>query len=261
MVMRGSCISYADIPEALGVLPGEVLYIGSDIRRLVFSCLRNREDFDVTAFIKAFMDRLGIEGVMLLPTFNWGFCRGEGFDYVHTPGMTGSMGNYALTIPGFKRTRHPIYSFAVYGRDRDLLCGLDNKDAFGPSSPFQYLFDADARHLSLGLDWPLTLTYIHHIEQISGKCRYRFHKDFSAPYTDESGATELRTYSMFVRKHNTVFELERFREMVSPGLRPERHHLNDTEFCFIRYREITDLSLGGSVDAANCFSEIEREQK
>ena len=51
---------------------------------------------------------------ILFPTFNWDFCKGKSFNYNNTRSMTGSLSNVALKRPDFKRSKNPIYSFAVW---------------------------------------------------------------------------------------------------------------------------------------------------
>ena len=227
--------------EALSIHPGDIVYIGSDIRPLMFSCMRNGEEFLPEILIDSLMERVTSSGTLLFPVFNWDFCGGKVFDYKHTPGMTGSLGNSALAFPGFGRTRHPIYSFAVWGKQKEHLCGLDNTRAFGPGSPFQFLHDENAKNLSFGVEWYMTFTFLHHIEQISGKCTYRFHKNFTAPYVDGSGVCESRTYSMFVRDLRWVANPDGLRRLAEGRYIPERIFQNDVSFQLGDFRSIVPL--------------------
>ena len=43
----------------------------------------------------------------------------ESYDFYKTPSSVGSLGNYVLGRGDFRRTRNPIYSFAVIGKDQN----------------------------------------------------------------------------------------------------------------------------------------------
>ena len=102
-------VKYLDIASSLGIEKGCVLHISSDISALLLSCMRNGEAFEPDLFIDSFIDAVGGDGVLLFPTYNWGFCSGKTFDCRQTPCDTGILAASALKRKDFKRTGHPIY--------------------------------------------------------------------------------------------------------------------------------------------------------
>ena len=145
---------------------------------------------------------VGPTGTIILPTYNWGFCHGEVFDYRKTLGKTGGLGNIALKRKDFKRTKHPIYSFAVWGKDQEYLCKLQNKSSFEEESPFGYLRRNHAINILIDVPFDHSFTFTHYVEQMMEhelEIYYRYHKDFTSLYIDQDGNEEMRTYSMFVR--------------------------------------------------------------
>ena len=82
--------------------------------------------------------RVGQEGDLLFPTFNWGFCSGRGFNYKETPSESGSLSKLALNRNDFIRTKHPIYSFSVKGKEQEILYELDDESGWGKDSLFAY---------------------------------------------------------------------------------------------------------------------------
>lgn len=191
-------VSCRDIVSKLPIKRGEILYINSDILELAKACKENGERFDCVEFIKTIQDAIGNEGTLLIPTFNWDFCKGIPFDYKKTRSMTGALGNAALKMPEFVRTAHPIYSFAVWGKDRKLLRDMSNVRAWGKDSPFAYMQTNAARAFVIGLAPTIGNTFLHYIEECNG-VDYRYEKEFTAPYTDAQGVALQRTYSMYVR--------------------------------------------------------------
>lgn len=192
-------IGYDEILSKLeGVQPGDTLYVVSDILQLSIYCREQKVRFDINRFLDSILEKVGTDGTVLIPTFNWGFCKGETFDRKKTVSKTGALGNAALKRPDFKRTRHPLYSFAVWGKQQEKLTEMDPVDSFGEGTVFEYMYEQEARVLVIGLPALQGTTYIHHVEQVVG-VPYRYHKEFRAPYVDSEGAADEKTYRMYVR--------------------------------------------------------------
>lgn len=191
-------IPYEKIVNYLDVSQGDILLIGSDITRLYKSSLKNQDKMELNLFIQSFIEKIGEQGTLLFPTYNWGFCRGLDFDYSSTPSQTGILSQKALENSLFKRTQHPIYSFAVWGKDQDYLCNLNNKSAFGEHSPFEYLHFNKAKMLMIDVEYQNSFTFVHYVEERK-KVKYRYMKEFIGDYTDCLNNKEQKTYSMYVR--------------------------------------------------------------
>jgi len=111
--------------------------------------------------------------------------------------MTGSLSNIALKRKEFKRSKNPIYSFAVAGKDRNYICELKHKNCFGLDSPFGYLIKKKAKNLCIGIDYKDGFTLVHAVEELIG-VNYRYHKNFSG-ISIENKKKMLGTYTMYVR--------------------------------------------------------------
>jgi aminoglycoside 3-N-acetyltransferase len=148
--------------------------------------------------LEALLARLGPEGTLLLPLFNFDFTNGVPFDVRSTPSHMGALTEAGRTWPGSVRTGHPVYSFAAIGKRSDEFRGLDNRSAYGPQSPFAKLRELGGEIAVIDLPDQNSMTFYHHVEELMD-VPYRFHKDFPGDYTDWSGHTARRTYSIFVR--------------------------------------------------------------
>lgn len=188
-----------DILNACKIIPGDIVLLSSEVIHLFQQCRKENADFEFNDILKAFTDRIGRQGTLLIPTYNWGYCKGNEFSYLSTRGATGALGNAALKHKDFKRTKHPIYSFAVWGKDRDMLCEMNYTDSFGKQSVFDYLYRNNAINVLLDVDYNHSFTFLHYVEESVG-CEYRYLKKFTSDYIDEFGKKEQKTYSMFVRK-------------------------------------------------------------
>ena len=198
--------SFAAALKELGIGRGDLLTVSSDITTLLFRMSteygirgRNERNAALDELINTLQEAVGTEGTLLFPVFSWDWCRGKGFDIRTTKGEVGALQNWVLeNRADFRRTRHPMYSFMVWGKDAETLAAMDNQDAWGPASPFRYLQDHGGKHLLFNVDSWQALTFCHYVEQ-EVRVPYRHPKYFFGQYTDGRGVTETRMYSMYVR--------------------------------------------------------------
>lgn len=197
----------------LGIEKGDILYISSNMSQILKQAQTdlNFKDKDMRSeFLNVLIDDLeevvGNDGTLLFPMYNWDFCKGVSFCYKNTKSKVGILNNFVLENRlEFRRTRHPLYSFMVWGKGQEYLCKLDNQEAFGINSPFEYMDKNHAKQIALGVDMSAGITYVHYLEQLV-QMPYRHHKFFLGEYVGEDGKTELRAYSQYVRDLSLKFE-------------------------------------------------------
>ena len=198
-------ISYKKIISRIDLNKGDIVIVSSDILRLIYACRDNNEQFDPNIFIDSIIDKIGKKGTLLFPTYNWDYCKGKPFDYQNTISQTGYLSNVALKRKDFIRTKHPVYSHAVWGFDSEYLFNKKNKSGLGSDSEFAYLHNNKAKQLFIGdkesFWYEGAYSSIHYIEEKVG-VDYRYIKNFSAPYINEMGIKKESTYSMSVRDLN-----------------------------------------------------------
>ena len=192
-------IKLTDYGKHMGIQPGDIIFISSDAKKLLWDAVSSHEQPDLNQFIDGLIQAVGNDGTVIFPVYNWDFCKGVTFDYKTTPSKTGSLGSLALKRADFKRTKHPIYSFAVWGKYQDELCNMENKDAFGMDSPFAFFKKQNVKSYFVDISLLESFTYVHFVEEHSGCVHYRYIKNFTAGYIDEHRRENVRTYSMFVR--------------------------------------------------------------
>ena len=184
----------------LDIKKNDILLITSNTVPIIIE-YKKKGTVNFNKFIDKFLEKLGKNGTLLFPTFSWNFCKGLGFDYYKTSSETGSLSKIALQRSDFTRTKHPIYSFAVTGKDSKKLFKLDYKSGWGKDSVFDYLYKNNAKNLFIGMDYKDGFTFDHFIEE-KNKVDYRFFKTFSGSYTDKNKKTIIKKYKMFVRDLN-----------------------------------------------------------
>ena len=230
-------VKLRQIASNLGLNRGDRVYVTSDVKSLLYDLMHHDDETDLNILIDGIIDIIGEEGSLVFPAFNWSFCGGTPFDYYRTPAKTGSLCKIAMARDDFQRTKHPIYSFVVWGADRDELCALENKSSFGNDSPFAYMVRKGYRNLFIDKDLEHSFVFVHYAEQSVGNLHasYRYLKDFTADYTDENGVTTKRTYDMNVRAldrdvTNVIYAFED--EFIEKGIM-KRFFINDIEYKII----------------------------
>ncbi len=148
--------------------------------------------------IDALLDVLGEEGTLIMPTFNFDFCKGKPWDVRNTPSHMGILTELVRQDPRSKRVFHPIYSFAIIGRHADFLTRERYKSSYGENSVFAKLRQLDGKIMVVGLSYNDSMTFFHHVEEMEG-VDYRYMKEFTGLVTDEEGNTYEDTFTMLVR--------------------------------------------------------------
>lgn len=234
-------IPLRELASHFGLKKGDYVYVTSDVKSLLYDLMHHEDETDLNVLIDAIIDIIGDEGSLVFPTFNWAFCGGETFDYYKTPCKTGSLGKLALKRDDFKRTKHPIYSFAVWGKYQKEMCEMTNVSSFGNDSPFAFMVEKGYRNLFIDKDLEHSFVFVHYVEQSVGNLyhHYRYLKDFTADYIDENGVRSKRTYSMNVRDldmdvTNVIYAFED--EFIEKGIM-SRFYLNEIEYKVIELKE------------------------
>ncbi len=187
----------------LGIGKGDVLYVASDITRLMYHMSRiygieTGKEYD--EYLHGLVDTLQqASGTLLFPVFTWAFCRGRPFSVRESKGEVGALNNWVLkNRKDFVRTQHPMYSFMVWGKDANLLVRMENRDAWGEDSPFAYFRERNAKTLMIDVPPGKCFTFMHYVERYLN-VPWRYRKDFVGSYIDYDGHTSRRKYSMYVR--------------------------------------------------------------
>lgn len=197
--MMNEYVSPEELAEVLPVNSGDSVLIASDMVMLAYNALMNNKSFDFGRLIDLLKEKAGHEGNILFPTYNWDFCKGIAWNYKTTPSRTGSLSQIALNRPDFIRTRHPIYSFAVWGRDSERLFMMNDDNSFTGDTPFTFLHHThNSKMLTIDVNLSHCFTFVHYVEE-SICVPYRFLKKFTAGYIGYDGEEFTRTCSMYVR--------------------------------------------------------------
>ena len=137
--MKKENINLENIFNKINIATGDKILVSSSILKILIKFKKKNKKFNANLIIDSLLNKVGPNGTIIFPTYNWDFCKGRDFDYNKAQSMSGSLGNFALERKDFQRTKNPIYSFAVAGKDKEYLCNLSHNNCFDLDSPFGYL--------------------------------------------------------------------------------------------------------------------------
>ena len=181
-----------------GVDAGTMLLLHSSLGRTLRRLAKAGKPVSPSQVLESFLLALGESGTLLLPLFNFDFTQGVAFEVSKTPSQMGALTEAGRLFPGAVRTGHPIYSFAVIGKDAEAFRGLTNFSGYGEDSPFGILHRSDGKIAVLDLPDQHSMTFYHYVEE-QLDAEYRYHRTFTGKYTDENGSKSTRTFGLFVR--------------------------------------------------------------
>jgi aminoglycoside 3-N-acetyltransferase len=193
--------------DILGIQNGDMLLIHSSISRVAKILFPTEPRKICEEFIVYLREKVGSNGTLIFPTFNFGFCSGKPFSLKTTKSQTGALTIYAMSLPDAIRTNHPIYSFAVIGKHAKEFAEIDNRSAYGEDSIFGELRRYNGKIMIIDLSYNQSMTFFHHVEEME-KVDYRYQKEFTGQYIDKNGNSSVRTYTMFVRDLDRGVETE-----------------------------------------------------
>ena len=124
------------------------------------------------------LDAIASERTVLVPTFNYDFCKTGVFSVEGDPSQLGQFTEYMRQRTTL-RTQTPVFNFAVFNNSGCPLEPSDNP--FGTSSTFQWLMDNDGWVAFYGAKFMYN-TFVHYIEE-SIPITYRYHKRFPGVVT------------------------------------------------------------------------------
>ena len=205
-------IYYADIVDALcsaNIEKGDIIFVHSDVS--VFGKLGNVRDRDkfLDMILNAFKEAVGSEGTIIMPTFTYSFTKGETYCPETSPSTVGVLTEFFRKQSGVARTIHPIFSAAVWGKEKAYFTEGLSKDSFDDDSIFGKLRKKKGKLVFFGVDFH-AMTFLHHIEQ-KHVVPYRYMKSFTGRI--KVGDKEYEdTYTYYVRylDKNVVTDASRF---------------------------------------------------
>ena len=187
-------IPYQKIAGHLGIEHGTVLWLSADLTRLVFMAKRKEGAFDAMKFLESFMEQVGNEGTLAIPAFNFNLRDKDRYSRKRTLPITGALATEAMKSGKFLRTKNPLHSFLVWGKESRTLCNLGNKSSFGADSPFAFFHDYHGKMVIIGTSVSNAFTFVHYLEELH-KVNYRKYRKINIFHEDDLCWEEFLLYA------------------------------------------------------------------
>lgn len=176
------------------------VFVHSDLGRGLLAAKRAGASFKAGEIQERLVDFLsaqvdGGQASLVFPAFNYDYGGSRLFDMDTDPVQVGALPEWVRKSGMAYRSEVPFFSF-LSGVDLALK-RTDVINPFGADSGFQWLVNHDATLLLFGA--PIhSLTFIHYVEEMSGKPLYRYDKSFPGQIA-QHGATRDCDLTMHVR--------------------------------------------------------------
>lgn len=191
---------------ALGITKGDVLFVHSDLTLFGKINPEIKKNEYVDAFINAFKEAVGSEGMVIIPCFSYSFCNGEIFDPLTTLSKVGILAERFRMLPDTTRTIDPIFSVGIWGKEQNYFKAIGT-DCFGKNSIFEKIYEKNAKIIFIGPTFDMT--YLHFIEQRYGGVPYRYMKKFSGQIKLDGALVDyMFNYSVRSRERTFRYALE-----------------------------------------------------
>ena len=184
-----------------GLNKNDVVMLHSNIGPLFKFLKKQKYNFEVKDIAECIMEYFSSNGTLIIPTFNFEFCKGKSFSLKNTPSKMGVLSEEIRNLNKFNRTSHPVYSFVVIGNFQKNFIQIDNFEAFSKESPFGLMLGIGTKIVAWNLPDQNSMTFYHFIERENG-VDYRFDKIFNGKYVDKKKEIKKKKYSVFVRDEN-----------------------------------------------------------
>jgi aminoglycoside 3-N-acetyltransferase len=192
-------ITQKDIESALrnaSLREGDVVLVHSDVSTIgKIGIVRERNEF-LELILSAFLNVLGKEGTLVVPTYTYSFCKGQVFDIKNSASTVGIFSEFVRTRKKAIRSEDPLFSHAGIGmRAEKLLCNI-GKECFGKDSFFDRLCMSDGKIMYFGKAFEIT--FAHYIEK-AFQVNYRYDKSFSGTVVRDDGSAYQSEVIYYVR--------------------------------------------------------------
>ena len=168
---------------AAGVQKGDVIFSHVSLGRLGYPEEGSDTETACKVLHEAFIEVLGDQGTLLVPTYTYSIGKGEVYDIQDTPSTVGPYTEYFRKLPGAVRSRDPMLAVTGMGpKAEDLLTDLP-KTCYGEGSLYHRMRKIGARICNVGISlyWA---TFRHHIEEVAN-VPFRFKKLFTGYICDK----------------------------------------------------------------------------
>ncbi len=182
--------------DKLGVKKGDIIYVAS------FASILGSSKNILRDTIDALIESVGVDGTVVMPTFNWNYCKGEVFDPETSPSQVGVLTEIFRKRTGVLRSITPPWcTFATVGKLAEYIVSIKGTSSFGSDSILEYLYEMNAKYVFLGCAFSEGAVHIHWLEE-RFEVPYRYWKQFKGQVRIRGELVKNVSY-MYARRVDT----------------------------------------------------------
>ena len=176
----------------------DVLLIHSNLEKIIRYFKKNKYKFKPEDIINFLLDKVGINGTIIFPTFNFGFCKNGFYSFNDTKSEMGILSEIARKMNIGQKTWHPVYSTKIFGKIPQNEIDKKNYSGLGSDSIFNWINEVEGKIIIINLTDQQSMTIYHHYEELK-KVDWRVYKNFCGKYQNSKNIIEKISVKLFVR--------------------------------------------------------------
>lgn len=190
-----------DFLKSGDIYKNDKIILHSDITKLFKDLKKKKFIFTLNDIADFFIEYIGVKGTLIIPTFNFNFCKGESYSIKETPSQMGVLSEVFRVKAKKNRSWHPVYSFAVFGSLPSDYLAKKNYSAYSKQSLFHWLTLSKGKICIINLPDQKSMTYYHYVEECL-KVNWRHEKIFEGKYINFDNTSKRVKAKIFVRNIN-----------------------------------------------------------
>jgi aminoglycoside 3-N-acetyltransferase len=242
-------VKYYELVNHLNIEKDDVVLISSDLTKLAKLKI-DGEVFNVQRFLDSFKVKLS-EGTIIIPCFTDDLKDGDVFDYTLSKPTTGALSNKTLRDKSFKRSKDPLHSFLIWGRDQEKLISIENESSLGKGSVFDFLYQVNAKFIFIDVSFQDSFTFVHYIEETLN-VNYRKPYFLAIKYQNSKKVECFKKVLFYTKKKGVQTDLKFYEKSATEKGVVQRYVYNNSVLKVVSANEIFEytqqfLSKGGKL--------------
>lgn len=196
---------YTDLIDQLELHSEDTVFISSDVTKLALHFKKEGIAFSPDHLIDLLQQRLS-NGTLIIPAYTDLLKNGDTFDRQRSKPTTGALSNRVFKRKDFVRTKDPLHSVFVWGKNASEIIALKDKSTFGKNSIFGYLDRSNAKMVILDVDFQDSFTFVHYIEE-NRKVNFRKPYHWKMIVMDQ-GEQQVQEVVFYTKKPGFLVDLD-----------------------------------------------------
>ena len=184
-----------------GLRKGDLVLLHSDIKRTLYYYSNKKISLKPEDIFLSLLDAIGEEGTILFPCFDIEVSENKIFNIKESKSKMGILSEIARNYKNSYRTKHPIYSFTVIGKKKNLFYTCDDFTGVGSGSPFDVVYKNNGKIAVLNLSETKSMTFYHYVEKMHD-VDHRHTIKFNVNYIDNDNNRFKKKYGYYARKRD-----------------------------------------------------------